>query len=230
MPAPTPYPPDGNRRSLAARHAQVIADSCISEDVRRERGYFTANETIQLRGFGWNRSRALSQILPGLVIPVDGALGNGAVSYAVIRPDAPRRRAGKPVKYEVLWQAGNVVDVSPRVREVLGDPHTRLWITEGIRKVSEVPQQAEPGVTECLASGSPVASNVGGARRGRWLRNEPPHSAGSPRYDFSSAWASLPSCARIMRARARARDELQGPLDGPSTRTDSPDIHPDREA
>lgn len=77
MTAPTPHPPDRKRRSLCARHAQLIAGSCISDDVAAERGYFTASETIDLLGLGWNRSRILLWILPGLVIPIRGALGGG---------------------------------------------------------------------------------------------------------------------------------------------------------
>ncbi len=147
MTAPTPHPPDSNRRPLSERHAQLISGSCIADDVAAERGYFTASRTIDLLGLGWNRSRVLSQILPGLVIPVYGALNNGAVSYAVIRPDSPRDRNGKPVKYEVPSMAGNVVDVLPRLRGTLADPSVRLWIPEGARKADSLVSQGEAAVS-----------------------------------------------------------------------------------
>ena len=102
----------------------------------------------------------------------------------------------------------------------------------GAACISDVIQRADPGAGARLASGSSVASTIGSARRGRQMREEPPHPEGSRRHDFPSVWASLLplSRARKRRGRARARGEPGTPLDGPPTRTDNPDVCPDREA
>ncbi|MFC2044932.1 DUF3854 domain-containing protein, partial [Chloroflexota bacterium] len=50
------------------------------------------------------------------------------------RPDNPRMKDGKPIKYETPT-GGNVrVDVPPRCRLGLADPSIDLWFTEGIKK------------------------------------------------------------------------------------------------
>ena len=50
------------------------------------------------------------------------------------RPDDPRLRGGRPIKYETPWQQRNGLDVPPGVGPMLGDPAIPLWITEGIKK------------------------------------------------------------------------------------------------
>ena len=50
------------------------------------------------------------------------------------RPDVPRLRDGKPVKYETPWQQRNGLDIPPGVAAMLADPTVPLWITEGCKK------------------------------------------------------------------------------------------------
>lgn len=133
--------------ALLPHHAQMIMDSAIAAGVATERGYFTATETIHLRGFGWHRSRTLSRLLPALVIPVRGVLDSGAVSHALVRPDNPRSRKGKLVKYEAPLGARNVLDVPPRVRHDLGDPSVPLWVVEGAKKADALVSAGECAVS-----------------------------------------------------------------------------------
>ena len=57
----------------------------------------------------------------------------GIVSYQ-FRPDAPRIKDKKPVKYETPTGSQMALDVHPAVRDKLGNPKMPLFITEGIRK------------------------------------------------------------------------------------------------
>ena len=134
-------------RSLSPEHEALIAGSAISREVARERTYFTVNRSIELSGFGWNRSATLPRLLPALAIPVRGALDGGRVSYAVLRPDSPRTRRDKAVKYEVPPGRANVLDVPPRVRDLLDDPSVRLWVTESVRKADALVSRGEAAVS-----------------------------------------------------------------------------------
>jgi len=128
---------------LFDHHARLLADSAISVEVARERGYRTASARKELGSRGFSSGQ---QNVPGLLIPVHDE--TGAVALHQYRPDEPRvTKAGKAVKYETPAKTRMVVDVPPRVRGHLGDPSRPLWITEGIRK-------ADAAVTvglDCLA-------------------------------------------------------------------------------
>ena len=50
------------------------------------------------------------------------------------RPDTPRIKHGKPLKYETPAKARMAVDVPPCARGLLEDPSRPLFITEGVRK------------------------------------------------------------------------------------------------
>ncbi|MHB8542718.1 MAG: phage/plasmid primase, P4 family [Leptospirales bacterium] len=51
-----------------------------------------------------------------------------------IRPDDPRIREGKPVKYETPLHSKNVLDVHPSSQKQIANPEEPLFITEGIKK------------------------------------------------------------------------------------------------
>ena len=70
--------------------------------------------------------------VPGLLVPMLRA--DGSTWGYQYRPDDPRLRGGKPVKYETPWQQRNGLDVPPGVGAMLGDPAIPLWITEGVKK------------------------------------------------------------------------------------------------
>lgn len=120
--------------TLSPHHVdQPTQGSGISPEVITERGYSSIlppGGYSELKLYGFSRTQAN---LPGLLLPVwttDGR--NGLMVY---RPDTPRLgRDGKPIKYEILRQAGVRVDCSPRCRPTLADPAIPLWITEGQKK------------------------------------------------------------------------------------------------
>ena len=110
-------------------HLAVLAASGISPEFAAARGYETITDrnrlaTLKITPAGRN--------VPGLLVPqlrVDGS--TWGYQY---RPDHPRLRNGKIVKYETPWQQPNGLDVPPGVAPMLGDPEIPLWITEGVKK------------------------------------------------------------------------------------------------
>ena len=51
-----------------------------------------------------------------------------------IRPDSPRIREGKVIKYEMPAGSRMALDVHPFGLPKLADPTVPLWVTEGIKK------------------------------------------------------------------------------------------------
>ena len=111
-------------------HLAMLAACGITADYAAKRGYETIDD-----------KRRLAQIkivqdarghVPGLLVPMLRA--DGSTWGWQYRPDNPRIRDGKPVKYETPWGQPNGLDVPPGVGPMLGDPTIPLWITEGTKK------------------------------------------------------------------------------------------------
>ena len=114
---------------LAANHLAMLVDSGITDELIEARGYFTARKKVDLANLGFSEQQ---QIVPALVIPVFAPHGEVVLYQA--RPDQPRMRDGKIVKYETPAKSRMALDVPPTVRHLLGDPKTPLFITEGVKK------------------------------------------------------------------------------------------------
>jgi hypothetical protein len=115
---------------LEDRHYATLAGgSGILPGLIKQRGYRTVNVRAELRRLGFSARQAL---VPTLVIPVKDARGDTKLYQH--RPDDPRVRNGKIVKYETPSGASMGFDVHPSVRQSLRDPGTRLFITEGVKK------------------------------------------------------------------------------------------------
>jgi len=119
----TPYGP------LLPNHLAMLKFSVISPEVARARGYQSVTIRAELERLGFG---ATQRLVPALVIPIWGVAGE--IATYQLRPDVPRIRDGKPVKYETLAGTRMVLDVPPLARRWLGDPKRPLFITEGIRK------------------------------------------------------------------------------------------------
>src|SRR5262249_41574699 len=72
------------------------------------------------------------QNAPALTIPIWNVHGDRATYQA--RPDTPRVKDGKLLKYETPSGARMALDVPPAVRSDLLNPAIPLFITEGARK------------------------------------------------------------------------------------------------
>lgn len=114
---------------LFDQHAKLLRSSAIPVDLARQRGYTTVDTKARLIELGFS---AAQSAVPGLLIPLlDVDSNNIGFQY---RPDVPRERDGKPVKYETPHGQTNRLDVPPSVGERIRDPAVELWITEGTRK------------------------------------------------------------------------------------------------
>jgi hypothetical protein len=115
--------------TVLPQHAALLAASGISDAVAEARGYRSVTTKAELMRLGFS---APQRRVPALLIPVFGV--SGEIATYQVRPDEPRIRGGKPVKYEIPAGSRMVLDVHPACRLRLADPKTPLFITEGIRK------------------------------------------------------------------------------------------------
>lgn len=114
---------------LAAQHTRMLAESKVTPEAAHARGYRTVTEKTRLESIGITKA---GRSVPGLLVPSRGA--NGEVWGYQYRPDTPRLRGGKPVKYETPVGQRNGIDIPPDCLEQIGDPRVPLWVTEGVKK------------------------------------------------------------------------------------------------
>src|SRR4051812_23953340 len=101
-------------------------ESGVSSEVAEARWYRTVDTKAELKRIGFAPSQL---IVPTLLIPIYDVHGQRA--FFQHRPDDPRVKDGKPVKYETPRGARMAIDVPPSVRNQLKDPTKSLFITEG---------------------------------------------------------------------------------------------------
>ena len=114
---------------LLSHHAELVSASAISDEVARARCYRTVSIKAELKKLGFGEAQRRT---PALLIPVWSVIGE--IATYQIRPDEPRIKDGKPLKYETLAGARMRLDVPPAARPLLTDPSIPLFITEGARK------------------------------------------------------------------------------------------------
>jgi hypothetical protein len=118
----TPIPP------LSMEHLRMLSrDSGISGLIISGRGYWTATRRSQLDALKGYQRR-----VPALVIPTHSP--DGITTSLQIRPDRPRVRNGKAIKYETPADTLCILDVHPSMLGQVRDPSTHLWVTEGVKK------------------------------------------------------------------------------------------------
>jgi hypothetical protein len=114
--------------SLLPQHRALLHASGISPEVAEQRRY--RSESVKARlgelGFGAAQRR------PGLLIPIWDA--HGQIATYQLRPDSPREKDGRHLKYETPAGGRLVLDVPPAARPLLDDPGIPLFVTEGARK------------------------------------------------------------------------------------------------
>jgi hypothetical protein len=116
--------------SLAAHHrAMLEQESSIAPKVIEVRGYRTVETKAELETLGFGRAQ---RKVPGLLLPIYAP--GGEISLYQFRPDEPRIKDRRPVKYETPSGSRMALDVHPFAREKLGDPTVPLFVTEGIKK------------------------------------------------------------------------------------------------
>ena len=113
--------------------ATLIEGSAILPEVIEERGYCSETVKARLHEKGFGRAQ---QLVPGMLIPIHGVTGN--IEMYQHRPDSPRTKKGKKIKYETPFGSRLVLDVPPRVLPHLGDPNQPLFFTEGSKKADSI--------------------------------------------------------------------------------------------
>lgn len=122
--------PNETNGKIAPQHLKMLEESGIPPEHAYARGYETIRDSSRLADL--KIVKAARGCVPGLLVPMLRA--EGSTWGYQYRPDSPRLRQGKPVKYETPYQQRNGLDVPPSVGELLGDPAVPLWITEGVKK------------------------------------------------------------------------------------------------
>src|SRR5689334_9496020 len=115
---------------LSAEHRAFLEASAIHEAIIEQRGYATitdANELLELGYADWQ-----ARLVPGLYIPMYDVHGEQVSSQ--FRPDTPRLKDEKPIKYETPQGAFNTLDLHPSSVAYLANPAQALLITEGVKK------------------------------------------------------------------------------------------------
>ena len=121
---------DSQKIRLSDSHWQMlIKESGIQPEIVAARGYRTVTKKSQLKDLGFKDCQCC---VSALVIPVYSPFGELALYQA--RPDTPRIKEGKPIKYETLAGGRMALDCHPSMRHRLRDPAIPLWITEGVKK------------------------------------------------------------------------------------------------
>ena len=117
-------------KNLSPNHLDMlIRKSGIREEIIYFREYRTITRKSHLKVIGFKDIQCL---VPALLIPIYNV--QGKITLYQTRPDTPRIREGKTVKYETLAGSSMSIDCHPRMRQYLADPNIPLWITEGIKK------------------------------------------------------------------------------------------------
>ena len=115
---------------LERHHLEMLLEeSGIRAEVAEGRSYKTVRTKAELTQNGFGRNQ---QSVPGLLIPIHGPAGE--ITLYQYRPDEPRVKDGKPIKYETPSGSKMTLDVHPCMRNKLGDPSVPLFVTEGVKK------------------------------------------------------------------------------------------------
>src|SRR5215213_4832243 len=130
------------RRRLDYRWREITEESAIDPAVALERGYYLEKKKRGLEQLGFKRSQ---QRTPAIVIPRFSPSGESIPPQ--IKPDEPRieeangkRRA---IKYETPAGSEARLSTPPRVRTLMRDPATALFVTEGDKKADALASAGE---------------------------------------------------------------------------------------
>lgn len=120
---------------LQKQHRQMLIEgSGLHDGIIKDRKYETVTDPEYLKELGFSPEQAAR--VPTLLIPLYGVDGGKEPIGYQSRPDEPRIKNGKPLKYETAagWQMRLDVFPSDSLIKQLKDPGIALWITEGVKK------------------------------------------------------------------------------------------------
>jgi hypothetical protein len=116
-------------RLSTAHRTMLLEESSINSQIVERRGYRTVGSKADLERLGFGRAQRNT---PALLIPIYGPTGEVVLYQS--RPDKPRIKNGRPVKYETPGGQRMALDMHPDAQSRLADPDVPLFITEGIKK------------------------------------------------------------------------------------------------
>lgn len=124
--------------ALSDEHRRMlVSGSDIDPEVVSERGYYTVQtkKDLKLKGFGEAQRDTLApqEGKYGLLAPIRWP-SDPEPPFWVLRPDAPRVKKGKHVKYEMPAGCQMALDSPPRCHADLGNPAVPAFFTEGQKK------------------------------------------------------------------------------------------------
>ncbi|MFL5761887.1 MAG: DUF3854 domain-containing protein [Thermomicrobiales bacterium] len=114
---------------VSEKHRAELIASAIASEVAKERGYQSITTKRAVMKLGFRESQAN---VPGWLAPMHNIAGE--LADYTFKPDSPRIKDGKSVKYEQIVGHAPIVDVPPRARPWVMDPKQALFFTEGIKK------------------------------------------------------------------------------------------------
>lgn len=163
---------------LAERHLRELRDdSGIPEQLIAERGYRTVTDPGELLALGFDDYQART---PCLLVPLHGVdRSNGR--YA-IKPDSPRIRDAKLVKYDFQPGQKPIIDVPVRCLPTIADATVPLYLTEGAKKA------------DCLAGLGCCALDLWGVHN--WYAN--PEHGGFATIEPLEDWEHIPLDGRYV--------------------------------
>ena len=133
-----------NKANLLPQHQEMLEASAISLDVASARGYKSMGSRYdqpELMALGFSKAQAR---IPGLLIPLYGI--NGDVAGHQYRPDTPRMKEGKAIKYETPKGQRNILDIPPTVRDAVRSARQAFFVTEGARKADAQASLSIPAI------------------------------------------------------------------------------------
>jgi hypothetical protein len=122
------------RPELLEHHRQLLIDRGLNELTIAARGYSSTVMPGWLRQVGFSIED--SKRTPGLVIPIRDVHGDPA--FYQYRPDTPRERDGKAVKYAMPVKVRMVLDAPLPTQHKLDDVSVPLWVTEAPIKADAI--------------------------------------------------------------------------------------------
>jgi hypothetical protein len=128
---------------LLPQHAAILSKSAISPEVAEARGYYSLKSRADVKRLGFLPRQGN---VPALGIPIRDV--HRRVPFVLIRPDQPRRKDLRTIKYEQPKNTILTLDVPPSVHPILCDPSKPLWVVDGPRQADAM---ASSGVA-CVAT------------------------------------------------------------------------------
>jgi hypothetical protein len=116
-------------------------ESGISPGVVASRGYWTATKRQELEGL----VKTYQRRVPALVVPTYSP--DRETTSLQVRPDSPRVRDGKAVRYETPADSRCILDVHPSMHDAAKDPARDKWVTEGTKKGDSLASRGECAIS-----------------------------------------------------------------------------------